>query len=259
MKKILKGLLLMFVMIGAVACSNEKKVESALDKEEIVMGLDDTFAPMGFKDTNGKLVGFDVDLADEVSKRINKKIKFQPIDWAMKETELANGNIDLIWNGYSITDERKEKVAFSDPYLDNAQTIVVLKDSPIKSKNDLEAKKVATQKDSSTQEVFKNDKSGIVAKFDGGDATYYSTFTDVFTDLDTKRSEAIVGDAVLVKYVMKQKGEEKYRALKDDFGTEQFGIGMRKDDTKLKEAIDNALKDIKKDGTFEKIYKKWFS
>ena len=93
--------------------SETKAVESTLDKDELVIGLDDTFVPMGFKDENGKLVGFDVELADAVAKKLNKKIKFQPIDWSMKETELSNGNIDLIWNGYSITDERKLKVEFS--------------------------------------------------------------------------------------------------------------------------------------------------
>lgn len=105
--------------VSLVACggnanksSESKAGKSALDKDELVIGLDDTFVPMGFKNENGEIVGFDVDLANAVGKKLNKKVKFQSIDWSMKETELNNGNIDLIWNGYSITDERKEKVEF---------------------------------------------------------------------------------------------------------------------------------------------------
>ena len=114
--------------------SETKATESTLDKEELVIGLDDTFVPMGFKDESGELVGFDVELAEAVAKKLNKKIKFQPINWSMKETELDSGNIDLIWNGYSITDERKEKVEFSKAYLNNTQVIVTLADSNIKLK-----------------------------------------------------------------------------------------------------------------------------
>ena len=129
--------------VGLIGCTGTTKNkssgtnESTLDKEQLVIGLDDTFVPMGFKDENGELVGFDVELANAVGKKLNKKIKFQSIDWSMKETELDNGNIDLIWNGYSITDERKEKVGFSKAYLNNTQVIVTLADSNIKSKKDL--------------------------------------------------------------------------------------------------------------------------
>ena len=108
--------------------SSDTSIQSTLDKDELVIGLDDTFVPMGFKDESGELVGFDIELAKAVGEKLNKKVKFQAIDWSMKETELNGGNIDLIWNGYSINDERKQKVEFSKPYLNNTQIIVTLAD-----------------------------------------------------------------------------------------------------------------------------------
>ncbi len=95
--------------------------------KQITIGLDDTFVPMGFRNNKGKLVGFDVDLANAVFKELGVKVKWQQIDWSMKETELNNGNIDAIWNGYTITDARKKKVAFSNPYYNNTQLLVTLK------------------------------------------------------------------------------------------------------------------------------------
>jgi len=137
----------LFILIAVLAISANSlvgcssKTMSNKDSKSIIMGLDDTFAPMGFRDENGDLAGFDIDLAKEVFSRNGYEVKFQPIDWTMKETELNSGNIDVIWNGYSITEERREKVAFTDAYLENRQIIVTLADSSINSKSDLEGKK----------------------------------------------------------------------------------------------------------------------
>lgn len=92
---------------------------------KFVVGLDDTFAPMGFKDEDGNLVGFDIDTAKEVAKRMGVDVEFKSIDWQSKELELKSGKIDMIWNGLTITEERKKNMAFTDPYLDNRQIVVV--------------------------------------------------------------------------------------------------------------------------------------
>ena len=90
-------------------------------RKRVIVGLDDSFVPMGFRQKNGKLVGYDVDLARAVFKQYGIKVDFQPIDWSMKETELKNGTIDLLWNGYSVNSSRAKKVAFSRYYLENRQ------------------------------------------------------------------------------------------------------------------------------------------
>jgi polar amino acid transport system substrate-binding protein len=102
------GLVLLVNLVSA--CSQQVSSNS---EDTFVIGLDDTFAPMSFRNEKNEIVGFDVDLAEEVAKRNGWDIKFQPIDWVMKEAELNSGNIDMTWNGYTITDERKEKVNFT--------------------------------------------------------------------------------------------------------------------------------------------------
>lgn len=251
--------------ISLVACggttenkvSEKKDSVSTLDKDELVIGLDDTFVPMGFKDESGKLVGFDVELADAVAKKMNKKIKFQPIDWSMKETELNNGNIDLIWNGYSITDERKEKVEFSKAYLNNTQVIVTLADSNIKSKADLAGKKVGAQTGSTAVDAVEAD-GDIIKGFDGGKLVTFDDNNSALMDLEAKRLDAIVVDEILARYYMKARGQEKYQILDENFGKEQYGVGIRKGDTKFVEAFNKALDEVIADKTAGEISKKWF-
>lgn len=253
----------LFLLLAAgtllVACGNEGQANEGNDDKSYVVGIDETFAPMSFRNAEGDIVGFDVDLAAEVGEIMGVEFTFQPIDWVMKETELNAGNIDLIWNGYSITDERKEKVAFTDPYLDNRQIIVTLADSGIQEKADLTGVVVSTQQASATLDALNADTTGIVEKFDGGEPILYPTFTDVFNDLDSKRSEAIVVDEVLGRYIMGQKGADKYRVLEDNFGEEQYGVGVRKDDTEFLADLNEALKELKNNGSYDEIYAEWFA
>ncbi|MCF6460393.1 amino acid ABC transporter substrate-binding protein [Clostridium sp. Cult3] len=237
--------------------ANEDSYERLEEKGYIVMGLDDTFAPMGFRDDKGELAGFDVDLAKEVFNRVGFEVKFQPIDWSMKETELNSGNIDVIWNGYSITDEREEKVAFTQAYLENKQIIITLADSNIDSKDDLKDKKVAVQNGSSTLEAI-NKEPTVVESFQGGGPILFDTNNEAFMDLEAKRVDAVVSDEVLARYYIKQKNPEDYKILEEDFGEEQYGIGLRKDDKKLLEVLNRVLDDMKKDGSYNNIYQKWF-
>jgi len=249
-------LLVMVMVVGvlASACSQDAQVET----KKIIMGLDDTFAPMGFRDSSGQIVGFDVDLANEMAARNGWELEFQPIDWSMKETELNAGNIDLIWNGYTITDARKEMVNFSNPYLANAQVVVVLNDSSITTLEDLEGKSVATQAESSSLDAARAE-AGFIESLKDGKIIEYATFNDVFNDLESKRTEAIIVDEVMARYYMNNKGEENYRVLEDNLGPEEFGIGVRKTDEDLLKEINDTLEAMKSDGKYDEIYEKWFS
>lgn len=249
LKSILAAVLLVLIAVMAAGCAQKKT-------EELIMGLDDTFAPMGFRDEKGNLVGFDVDLANEVAERIGVTMKFQPIDWSMKETELNGGNIDLIWNGYTITSERQEKVAFTKPYLENSQIIVTMADSDIVTKADLAGKNVTVQAESSALDAI-NAEPDVAASF--GELVEFATNNDAFSDLESGRSDALVVDEVNARYYMKQAGEEKYKVLEEDFGDEEYGIGLRKDDTELLKKINDAMDEMKSDGTYDEIYAKWFA
>lgn len=233
-------------------------LEAIKEKGEIVVGLDDTFAPLGFRDDNGDLVGFDIDLAKKLGEKLGVNVKLQPIDWSMKEAELNNKNIDLIWNGYTITDKRKEQVNFTKPYLKNSQVILVLADSDIKSKADLKGKTVSVQKESSALEAV-NAEPEVVAGFKGKEAVQFDTNIECILDLEAKRTDAVVADEVLVRYVMKQRGAEKYKLLEDNFGEEEYGIGVRKEDTNLLAEVDRLLDECRSDGSFQEISDKWLA
>ncbi len=257
MKKVLKSLtmvlLVLTVIIGGVGC-NKKNTKS--NENEVIIGYDNTYFPMGYLDEDGNTVGFDVDLAKEVFKRLDMDVKFQSIDWSMKETELNSGNIDAIWNGYSLTEERKKKLAYTDAYMQNSQLIVTLKDSAIKTKKDLKGKVVGTQQGSAGLEALEKDTE-VLNSLDGS-PILFDTFDKVFRDLEAGRIDALVGDETLVKYYISKKGEEKYKILDDNFGTEDYVVAFRKYDTTLRDKVNNTINELKEDKTFDEIYNKWF-
>ena len=114
----------------------------------LLIGVDDTFVPMDFRKKNGQLVGYDVDLSRAVAKVLGLKADFQSIDWSMKETELKNGTIDCIWNGYTATPSRQKRIAFSRVYELSGQSLVVRKDSKIKNFADMKGKTLGIQESS---------------------------------------------------------------------------------------------------------------
>lgn len=251
MKKLLFACLIIAMIAGCT-----QKPEVSKNEGKLVIGMDDTFAPMGFRDEKNELAGFDVDLAKAIGEKLQVEIIFQPIDWSMKESELNAGNIDCIWNGYSITEKRQEMVDFTTPYLKNRQVIITLADTEINSKSDLESKVVSVQKESSALEAVTNE-SGI--KDTLKELITFDTNIDCFMDLEAKRSDAIVCDEVLARYVIKQRGAEKYKILEEDFGEEEYGIGLRKDDDELLGKINKALEECMDDGTYDEIINRWFA
>ncbi|HSQ88746.1 amino acid ABC transporter substrate-binding protein [Romboutsia sp.] len=264
MKNIFKKLAIVSMVaistFGAIGCSKESKKDDNINaekREEVIVGLDNTFVPMGFLDENGEIVGFDVDLAKEVFKRLDMNVKFQPIDWAMKETELNSGNIDAIWNGYSLSEERKKIVSYTEPYLENKQVIVTMKDSNIKNKTDLKGKKLGTQQGSTALDAIEKEVD-VVKSLDKGAPILYDTYDNAIRDLEVGRTDAIVSDEILVRYYISKKGEEKYNILEDNFGEESYVVAFKKDNTQLRDKVNNTLKEMKNDGTFDEIYSKWF-
>lgn len=256
MKKLLKKysaiLLVLIMTVAGVGCSKKE-----VDDNQVVVGFDNTYFPMGFMDENGDTVGFDIDLAKETFKKLNMEVKFQPIDWSMKETELNTGNIDMIWNGYTLTEERKQKVAYSDSYMKNKQLIVTLSNSDIKTKNDLNGKIIGSQQGSAGLEAIEKDTK-VMESLKGKKPILYDTFDKVFRDLEAGRIDAMVVDETLARYYISQKGEEKYSILEDNFGEESYVVAFRKDDTELKDKVNNTIKELKEDNVYDEIYNKWF-
>ncbi|GAD23117.1 amino acid ABC transporter substrate-binding protein [Acidovorax sp. MR-S7] len=261
MKKIAAVALL---SLGALlaACSKQESAPAAAEPApapvaavtKIVVGLDDNFPPMGFRDEKNELVGFDIDMAKEAAKRLGLEVEFKPIDWSAKEAELSGKRVDALWNGLTITEERKQNIAFTAPYMENHQIIVVPANSPIKTKADLAGKVVGAQEGSSAVDAIKKEEA-VFKSF-----KELKTFGDNVTalmDLTTGRLEAVVVDEVVGRYYVAKKPGD-YAVLDDNFGTEEYGVGLRKDDTDLHGKIDKALADMKQDGAAAKIAEQWF-
>lgn len=251
-KKVILLALIMIFALGMVACGDKGEETTVY-----TVGIDDQFPPMGFKDENGEIVGFDIDIAKAVAEQLGIEIQFQPIDWTMKETELNNGNIDFIWNGYTITKEREEKVGFSTPYLENKQIIITMADSAINKKSDLKGKKVGAQNQSSAVDAMMKDEE-LYESFDGKKAITFEDNNQALMDLEAKRVDAVVVDEVVARYYIQAKGADKYKILEENFGDELYGIGLRKDDTELIEKVNTALKELKESGKLKDISVKWF-
>ena len=246
MKKIFSLVcLLLLTTVLLVGCEKKKK--------KLVIGLDDHFPPMGFRDDKNNLVGFDIDMAREAAKRMKKEVEFKPIDWSAKEAELNGKRVDMLWNGFTITEARKEKVAFSKPYMENRQVLVVVADSPIKTKADLVGKSVGLQDGSSSLDAVS--KEPISKQFK--EIKKYADNIAAFMDLKAGRTQAIVLDEIVARYYIAKKANE-YKVLTDNFGTEEYGVGMRKEDKELVTQLQKALDEMKKDGTSAKISEKWF-
>lgn len=226
-------------------------------KDTYIVGLDDTFAPMGFRDDNGELVGFDIDLANAVGELWGVEMQFQPIDWTVKEQELNSGNIDFIWNGFSVTPEREEQLLLSDPYMSNNQIIATLADSPINTKADLAGGTVTVQGESSALEAVMSEADFVDSLAEP--PIEYATNLECFKDIEAGRSDAIVVDEVFGRYYMELNGQENYKILEESFGDEVFAVGMRKEDTALADALNKALQELKDNGTYDEIYSKWFA
>ena len=221
---------------------------------KIVVGLDDNFPPMGFRDEQNKLTGFDVEMAKEAAKHLGMEVEFKPIDWNAKEAELNGKRVDALWNGLTITDKRKENIAFTKPYLENRQIIVVTGESPIKTKADLAGKTIGVQEGSTAVEAVERDadtaKSFKELKKFGDNVT-------ALLDLKAGRLDALVVDEVVGRYYTSKKPGE-YVVLEDNFGTEEYGVGVRKDDTALLGKIQDAMDKMKQDGTAARISTQWF-
>jgi len=224
------------------------------EKGELVMGLDDSFPPMGFRDENNEIVGFDVDLAKEVCERLGIKLTLQQIVWETKEQELNSGKIDCIWNGFTINDERKKQVLFTKPYMGNRQVLVVKSDSALATLDDFSGKKVALQAGSSAADALAA-AADFKAKL--GEVVEFEDNMIALMDLETGGVDAVLMDEIVADYNIKA-GKINAKVLDEALAPEEYGIGFRLKDNALMTKVQETLDEMKKDGTFAEISMKWF-
>ena len=233
--------------------------EKYQQQNSITVGFDNTFVPMGYEEKNGQYSGFDIDLAKLVSEKLGIQVHFQPIDWDMKETELQNGTIDAIWNGYSATDERREKVAFTIPYMQNTQVIVSKKTSNIRSVEDMKDKVLGAQTGSSGYLDFEAQPELLKNHVKNQDADQYQSFNEDLIDLKNDRIDALLIDRVYANYYLASEGiMDDYEIFPAGFESESFAVGVRKSDQTLQEQLNQAFVALYQEGKFQEISQKWF-
>ena len=265
-----KGILGLLALVGSAVVSlagctqlaSNPKVDNwdkYQQQRSITVGFDNTFVPMGFEEKNGNYAGFDIELAQYVSQKLGITIHFQPIDWDMKETELQNGTIDAIWNGYSETEERRQKVAFTIPYMQNTQILVVKKTSGIRSVEDMAGKVLGAQNGSSGMLDFEEHPEVLKNRVKGGDADQYQSVNEAIIDLKNDRIDALLIDRVYADYYLTTEGiADQYDTIPSGFESESFAVGVRPADKKLREALNQAFKELYQEGIFQQISQKWF-
>ena len=257
MKKIFALCMMLVLAVTALAGCGSNSAQKE-ESKKIVVGLDDSFPPMGFKDEKNEIVGFDIDLAKEVAKRLGREVEFKAIDWNSKEAELKSGRVDILWNGLDITDKRKENMLFSEPYMDNRQIVFVAKNGKVAvaGEADLVGKTIGTQSGGTTEEYFEN-KPELKASMK--EVKYYPDYINAFMDLENGRLDAVVGDEIIGRYYI-SKHPDEIQAIDTVIGTvSQFGIAFRKDDQKLRDEVQKVFDEMKADGTVAKISEKWFA
>ena len=246
MKKLISVLLTAVLAVTVFAsCSSEK------DKE-FVVGFDSEFPPMGFVD-NGEYVGFDLDLAKEAASRMGLKFVAQPINWDAKDNELKSGNIDCIWNGFTISG-REDKYTWTKPYMSNNQVVVVHADSGIADFDDLAGKTVAVQKDSSGLQAL-NDNETLKASF--AKLLEEDSYLNAMMELESGAIDAIVMDECVARYEIKTSGKN-FSVLDEPVASEDYGVGFLLGNESMRDEVQNALDDMAKDGTLAKISNNWF-
>lgn len=273
MKKLLAILLAVLVVVFSfAACANKEAktdetnadttaaAESDLayvqEKGELIIGIT-YFEPMDYIDKNGELTGFEVEFGKAVCEKLGVEPKFQEIKWEAKETELAAKNIDCIWNGLTITDERKEAMSITDPYMNNKQVIICKaenKDAFAKA-GGLDGKTVVAEQESAGEEAIADE---AYAEF-FGKANYIAVESMKNAMMEVKAGTA---DAAVIDYVtgIGSLGEgsdySDLAIVEKSFADEQYGIAFRKG-SDITEKVNAAIKELIADGTLEKIAEKY--
>ena len=258
MKKIfLPLLLLIFFVTGCGGGQDSSNTGSTKSKGTFVIGLDDEYAPFGFRDKNGELVGFDIDLAKEAEKRMGVKFEFKSIDWNNKENELDSGNIDIIWNGLDITPEREERILYTKPYMDNRQILLTKKsnDFNLRSENDLAGKSIGTQAGSNSEDYILSNET---LRNSFKDFKTYATFKQAFADLTDGKVDVLIVDELAGHYEM-SKIPRKFEIIEVTIGpATELGIGFRKSDVELRDRVQKVFDEMVRDGTAKRISEQWF-
>lgn len=237
---------------GSAVSAEDQSLQKVKDAGKLILGLDATFKPMGYTDENNEIVGFDIDVAEEVCKRLGVELVKQPINWDTLTTDLNVGKCDCVWNGLSINEERQEKMNLSEPYMKNAMVFVVKGDSTVEKMADLKGKKISVQNGSSAQTILESCEIK-----DDITVSPIATNVEALQQLELGVVDAVFLDEVVADYEIKNSGKN-YKKLAEGLEEEEYAIAFRKDDQALRDAVQQTLSEMKADGKLAEISTKWF-
>ena len=231
----------------------DESLNKVLESKKFILGLDATFVPMGYTDENDQIVGFDIDVAQEVCDRLGVELVKQPINWDTKETDLDLGKIDCIWNGLSVSPARAEAMNLSEAYMQNDMIFTVMNDGKYTSSSQLEGKVVAVQNGSTAQEILEGSDIGKKVA-----VTAIATNVEALQQLELGLVDAVFLDSVVANYLITTTGKN-YTILPETVGEqEEYAVGFRKKDCALRDKVQSILSEMKADGKLAEISTKWF-
>ena len=208
---------------------------------------------MGFVGEDGEFTGFDLDLADEVASRLGLELALQPIAWDAKDFELTSGNIDCIWNGFTING-REDDYTWTDPYMANNQVFVVRADAGISSLEDLAGKVVSVQIESSAEAAL-GDRPDLVESF--AELITAPDYNTALMDLESGAVDAVAMDDTVANYQIEKRGAA-FTVLPETLAAEDYGVGFLLGNEALRDAVQAVLEEMAADGKMSEISTAWF-
>ena len=255
MKKVFAGVLCAAMLVSSLGMSafadETEAAGSGLATEgKLVVGFDAEYPPYGYMDDDGNYTGFDLELAAAVCELEGWELVATPIDWDSKDMELDSGNIDCIWNGFTMNG-REDSYTFSVPYVDNSQVIVTSEDAGISTLEDLEGKIVGVQADSAALALLDEggDQEELGATF--AEMQQFADYNTAFAELQAGSLDAVAIDIGVANYQIA--GREGYIILDEYLNSEQYAVGFKKGNNELCDIINADLETMLKDGTFDEI------
>ena len=242
--------IMMSALVAAGICSGVTVYADA-DSKTLTVGFDAEYPPCGSMDESGEYVGFDLDVAQKVCDNLGWELVKKPINWDSKDMELNSGNIDCIWNGFTING-REDDYTWSDPYLNNEQVMVVTSDSGIETLADLAGKNVVVQAASAALDALNSeDNKELTDSF--ASLTENPDYNTAFMNIDSGAADAVAVDIGVAKYQLAQREEGKYKILDEPIQSEQYSIGFAKGNEELRDTVWTEVMKLYDEGEIDKL------
>jgi cystine transport system substrate-binding protein len=250
LKKIVIAFLPILFALALTACGNQNDETTTEEKAEITIGTEGTYAPFTFHDESDKLTGFDIEIAEEVFKRLDMKPTFIETKWDGMIAGLDAKRYDMVANQVSINPERLEKYDMSEPYIVSKAVLVVHEDNnEIKSLDDLKGKKVGQSLDSNYRKI---------AEEHGATITAVDGFNQAIDLLVSNRIDGTLNDNLSYLDLIKERTDLPIKVAYEEADATKNAFLFRKGSDELVEKVNGAIADMKEDGTYLKISEKWF-